>query len=146
MKNYINLQIPYYDFVSTTRQYKTNYTVKPWGNYLEIGQGKVKVLNFKPSAEISVQYHTMRKEKWLMVNGTGTLTFGDSKKCLFNPKTRKWEGTYTEKIMKPGEYAEIPFGWLHHFKANEDGACIIEIWEGESDEDDIIRVYNPNEI
>ena len=46
--------------------------------------------------------------------------------------------------MKPGEYAEIPIGYLHHFLAKDNGACIIEIWTGESDEDDIIRIYNPN--
>lgn len=146
MKNYINNVIPFYDFVSTTRQYKISFEKKPWGNYLEIGQGKVKVLNFIGNGEISIQYHLMRKEKWICANGIGKLIYGNPKFCVFNIKTKKWEGSYTEKEMKPGEYAEIPIGYLHYFKAGEEGACIIEIWEGDSDEDDITRIYNPNEV
>jgi len=54
--------------------------VRPWGWYDSIDQGerfKVKRIQVKPGASLSLQMHQHRAEHWVVVKGTAEITNGD---------------------------------------------------------------------
>lgn len=100
---------------------------RPWGWYDSIDEGggfKVKRIQVKPGASISLQKHLHRAEHWVVVNGTADITCGDKKLLLTEN-----ESTY------------IPLGEVHRL-ANP-GNIPLEIIEIQSGsylgEDDILR-------
>jgi mannose-1-phosphate guanylyltransferase/mannose-6-phosphate isomerase len=100
---------------------------RPWGWYDSIDQGgrfKVKRIQVKPKASLSLQKHHHRAEHWIVVSGTAEITNGD--KVL----------TLTEN-----ESTYIPLGEVHRL-ANP-GTIPLEIIEVQSGsylgEDDIVR-------
>jgi mannose-1-phosphate guanylyltransferase/mannose-6-phosphate isomerase len=100
---------------------------RPWGWYDSIDEGgrfKVKRIQVKPKASLSLQKHHHRAEHWIVVTGTAEITNGD--KVL----------TLTEN-----QSTYIPLGEVHRL-ANP-GAIPLEIIEVQSgsylSEDDIIR-------
>jgi len=100
---------------------------RPWGWYDSIDEGgrfKVKRIQVKPGASLSLQKHHHRAEHWIVVKGTAEITNG-SKVLLLTEN----QSTY------------IPFGEVHRL-ANP-GTIPLEIIEVQSGsylgEDDIVR-------
>lgn len=100
---------------------------RPWGWYDSIDEGvffKVKRIQVKPGASLSLQKHNHRAEHWIVVTGTAEITNGD--KIL----------TLTEN-----QSTYIPLGEVHRL-ANP-GTIPLEIIEVQSGrylgEDDIVR-------
>ena len=100
---------------------------RPWGWYDSIDEGgrfKVKRIQVKPGASLSLQKHHHRAEHWVVVNGTAEITNG-SKVLLLTEN----QSTY------------IPLGEVHRL-ANP-GTIPLEIIEVQSGsylgEDDIVR-------
>ena len=53
---------------------------RPWGSYTLLGQGsrfKIKRLEIKPGASISLQRHCHRNEHWIVVSGLAEVTRDD---------------------------------------------------------------------
>lgn len=101
---------------------------RPWGWYDSIDEGgrfKVKRIQVKPGASLSLQKHHHRAEHWVVVKGTAEISCGDKKLLLTENQS-----TY------------IPLGEVHRL-ANP-GAIPLEIIEVQSGsylgEDDIVRV------
>ncbi len=101
---------------------------RPWGWYDSIDEGgrfKVKRIQVRPGASLSLQKHHHRAEHWVVVSGTAEITCGD-KKLLLNEN----QSTF------------IPLGEVHRL-ANP-GSIPLEIIEVQSgsylNEDDIIRL------
>ena len=101
---------------------------RPWGWYDSIDEGarfKVKRIQVKPGASLSLQKHHHRAEHWVVVNGTAEITCGDKK-----------------LILTENQSTYIPLGEMHRL-ANP-GAISLEIIEVQSGsylgEDDIVRV------
>ena len=100
---------------------------RPWGWYDSIDEGgrfKVKRIQVKPKASLSLQKHHHRAEHWIVVTGTAEITNGDK---VF---------TLTEN-----QSTYIPLGEVHRL-ANP-GSISLEIIEVQSGsylgEDDIVR-------
>ena len=100
---------------------------RPWGWYDSIDEGgrfKVKRIQVKPGASLSLQKHHHRAEHWVVVCGTAEITCGDKKMLLTENQS-----TY------------IPLGEVHRL-ANP-GTIPLEIIEVQSGsylgEDDIVR-------
>ncbi len=100
---------------------------RPWGWYDSIDEGgrfKVKRIQVRPGASLSLQKHHHRAEHWIVVKGTAEITCGDKKLLLTENQS-----TY------------IPLGEVHRL-ANP-GAISLEIIEVQSGsylgEDDIVR-------
>ncbi len=100
---------------------------RPWGWYDSIDEGgrfKVKRIQVKPGASLSLQKHHHRAEHWVVVIGTAEITCGDKKLLLTENQS-----TY------------IPLGEVHRL-ANP-GTIPLEIIEVQSGsylgEDDIVR-------
>lgn len=103
---------------------------RPWGWYDSIDKGgrfKVKRIQVKPGASLSLQKHHHRAEHWVVVTGTAEVTFGDKKFLLAENQS-----TY------------IPKGEVHRL-ANP-GKLPLEIIEVQSGaylgEDDILRIQD----
>ncbi len=100
---------------------------RPWGWYDSIDEGgrfKVKRIQVKPKASLSLQKHHHRAEHWIVVKGTAEITNGD--KVL---------------ILTENQSTYIPLGEVHRL-ANP-GTIPLEIIEVQSGsylgEDDIVR-------
>jgi mannose-1-phosphate guanylyltransferase/mannose-6-phosphate isomerase len=100
---------------------------RPWGWYDSIDEGsrfKVKRIQVKPGASLSLQKHHHRAEHWIVVKGTAEITNGD--KVL---------------LLSENESTYIPLGEVHRL-ANP-GNIPLEIIEVQSGsylgEDDIVR-------
>jgi len=108
--------------------HKLHRTVhRPWGTYtvLEEGKGfKIKRIEVKPGASLSLQMHHHRSEHWVVVNGTAQVVNGDQ-----------------ELELKTNESTYIPVGHKHRL-SNPGGTdlVIIEVQAGGYlGEDDIVR-------
>ncbi|WP_374334951.1 mannose-1-phosphate guanylyltransferase/mannose-6-phosphate isomerase [Leeia sp.] len=100
---------------------------RPWGWYDSIDEGgrfKVKRIQVKPGASLSLQKHHHRAEHWVVVSGTAEVTCGD--KTL---------------LLTENQSTYIPLGEVHRL-ANP-GTIPLEIIEVQSGsylgEDDIVR-------
>jgi mannose-1-phosphate guanylyltransferase/mannose-6-phosphate isomerase len=101
---------------------------RPWGWYDSIDEGgrfKVKRIQVKPKASLSLQKHHHRAEHWVVVTGTAEITCGDKKLLLTENQS-----TY------------IPLGQVHRLV--NPGTMPLEIIEVQSGsylgEDDIVRL------
>jgi mannose-1-phosphate guanylyltransferase/mannose-6-phosphate isomerase len=100
---------------------------RPWGWYQEVDEGsrfKVKRIQVKPGASLSLQMHHHRAEHWVVVQGTAEITNGDQ-----------------VLILTENQSTYIPLGQKHRL-ANP-GQLPLEIIEVQSGgylgEDDIVR-------
>ncbi len=100
---------------------------RPWGWYDSIDEGarfRVKRIQVKPGASLSLQKHHHRAEHWIVVKGTAEITNGD--KVL---------------MLTENQSTYIPLGEVHSL-ANP-GTIPLEIIEVQSGgylgEDDIVR-------
>ena len=106
---------------------KTDKKDRPWGWYLVMDQGdryKVKSIEVKPGASLSLQKHFHRAEHWVVVEGTA-LTEVDGEKKLINEN----QSTF------------IPVGSIHRLSnPGKIPLRIIEVQSGSYlEEDDIVR-------
>jgi mannose-1-phosphate guanylyltransferase/mannose-6-phosphate isomerase len=110
---------------SSASTHRTTY--RPWGMYTILEEGarfKIKRIEVKPSASLSLQMHHHRSEHWMVVSGTATVTHGKKQFLL-----RTDESTY------------IPAGDKHRLE-NQGiiPLIIIEVQSGDYlGEDDIVR-------
>ncbi|ASK18002.1 mannose-1-phosphate guanylyltransferase/mannose-6-phosphate isomerase [Halomonas sp. N3-2A] len=100
---------------------------RPWGTYtvLEEGEGfKMKRIEVKPGASLSLQMHHHRSEHWIVVRGTAKVVNGDQ-----------------EILLRTNESTYIPAG--HQHRLENPGIMqlvMIEVQSGDYlGEDDIVR-------
>lgn len=101
--------------------------VRPWGTYtvLEEAPGfKIKRIEVKPGASLSLQMHHHRSEHWVVVNGTAKITNGEN-----------------EILIYANESTYIPAGQKHRLENPGTFPCVmIEVQCGAYlGEDDIVR-------
>ncbi len=108
--------------------YKMHPTVhRPWGTYtvLQHGAGfKIKRIEIKPGASISLQMHYYRSEHWVIVSGKAKVINGEK-----------------EVFLQANESIYIPVGNKHRLENPEQSLLVlIEVQCGEYlGEDDIVR-------
>jgi len=108
--------------------YKLHRTAhRPWGTYtiLEEGNGfKIKRIEVKPGASLSLQMHHHRSEHWIVVSGTAKVVNGDQ-----------------ELLVQTNESTYIPAG--HRHRLTNPGVINLQMIEVQSGqylgEDDIVR-------
>jgi mannose-1-phosphate guanylyltransferase len=108
--------------------HKLHRTVaRPWGTYTTLQEGprfKIKRIEVRPGASLSLQMHHHRSEHWVVVSGTGKVTI-DDKIVLISPN----ESTY------------VPVGAKHRLEnPGRVPLTLIEVQCGDYvGEDDIVR-------
>ena len=101
--------------------------VRPWGTYKIVGEGagfKIKQIEVRPGAQLSLQMHHHRSEHWVVVKGQATIINGDQK-----------------FLVKENESTYIPAGCHHRLENKSDQDLIlVEVQCGNYlGEDDIVR-------
>jgi mannose-1-phosphate guanylyltransferase len=116
--------------------YKLHRTVaRPWGTYSVLEEGdryKIKRIEVKPGASLSLQMHYHRSEHWVVVSGTARVTNGEQ-----------------VMLVQANESTYIPAGNRHRLEnPGLIDLVMIEVQSGEYlGEDDIVRfddVYGRN--
>lgn len=108
--------------------YKLHRTVtRPWGSYTILGEGsrfKLKRIEVKPGASLSLQMHHHRSEHWIVVSGMAKVVNGDE-----------------EFFVRANESTYIPAGCKHRLEnPGVLDLVMIEVQSGEYlGEDDIVR-------
>jgi mannose-1-phosphate guanylyltransferase/mannose-6-phosphate isomerase len=108
--------------------HKLHRTVeRPWGTYTTLQEGprfKIKRIEVKPGAALSLQMHHHRSEHWVVVSGTAKVTV-DSK----------------ETLLAPNESTYVPVGSKHRLEnPGKVLLTMIEVQCGDYvGEDDIVR-------
>jgi mannose-1-phosphate guanylyltransferase/mannose-6-phosphate isomerase len=111
--------------------HKLHRTVhRPWGTYtvLEESNGfKIKRIEVKPGASLSLQMHNHRSEHWVVVSGQATVVNGES-----------------EINLEANESTFIPAGHRHRLHNPGQETCVmIEVQTGHYlGEDDIVRIQD----
>ncbi|MDP2915941.1 MAG: phosphomannose isomerase type II C-terminal cupin domain [Candidatus Aminicenantes bacterium] len=101
--------------------------IRPWGKFRAYPQenaGSLKIITVNPGASLSLQFHHRRSEFWVVLD-------------------RGLEITVGEKVWRPkkGEEIYIPLEALHRLRCvGRSPARVMEIWLGNSDESDIVRL------
>ena len=100
---------------------------RPWGHYETLALGprfQVKSIVVKPGGQLSLQSHVHRAEHWVVVEGTATVTIGE-----------------TEKLVGENQSVYIPLGEVHRLaNPGKVELRLIEVQTGAYlGEDDIIR-------
>ena len=101
---------------------------RPWGSYevlLDTEYCKVKEIIVNPGQRLSYQYHTKRREQWIVTKGDLTIVLDD------------------EKVFRnAGESITIPLGAKHRaWNETDDLVQFIEVQTGDYfGEDDIVRI------
>jgi mannose-1-phosphate guanylyltransferase len=108
--------------------YKLHKTVsRPWGAYTVLQEGpgfKIKRIEVKPHASLSLQMHRRRSEHWVVVSGEASVTNGER-----------------DYSLSANESTFIPSGTRHRLaNARTEPLVVIEVQCGEYvGEDDIVR-------
>lgn len=104
------------------------YEDRPWGAFWSLDRGaghQVKRIRVNPKGRLSLQYHHHRAERWVVIEGTATITVDDA-------------------VMKvrPGGVVVIPKGAVHRLEnLTKSPVEIIEVQMGDYlGEDDIVRL------
>ncbi len=100
---------------------------RPWGrfrSYPHRDAGAIKIITVNPGGILSLQLHARRSEFWIALDPGLEITVGE----------RTWRPA-------PGEEIYIPRGTAHRLRsAGQSPARVMEIWLGDSDESDIVRL------
>src|SRR3989338_1895766 len=107
-----------------------NFSERPWGNYIKLFQEPgvwVKRVEVNPGARLSLQKHSHRSEKWVMVAGEGVAVVNDK-----------------DVPVKPGIVIDIPVGTVHRIgNTGTRKLVFIEVACGDLlSENDIIRLQD----
>ena len=101
--------------------------IRPWGKFRSFPYdqaGSIKIITVKPGESLSLQYHMKRSEFWVILDKGLEVTAGD----------RIWQPQANEEIFIPRKIA-------HRVRCiGKKPARIMEIWIGNSEESDIIRM------
>lgn len=101
--------------------------IRPWGKFRSFpyGQAKsIKIITLNPGGTLSLQYHHHRSEFWVVLD-------------------KGLEVTVADRVWKPeeGEEIFIPRKAPHRLRClGQRRARVMEIWIGDSDESDIVRL------
>jgi mannose-1-phosphate guanylyltransferase/mannose-6-phosphate isomerase len=79
---------------------------RPWGWYDSIDQGerfKVKRIQVKPGASLSLQMHQHRAEHWVVVKGTAEITNGNQVITLTENQSTYIPQGQTHRLANPGK-------------------------------------------
>jgi mannose-1-phosphate guanylyltransferase / mannose-6-phosphate isomerase len=79
--------------------------VRPWGWYDSVDEGerfKVKRIQVKPGASLSLQMHHHRAEHWIVVKGTAEITNGDEVITLTENQSTYIPQGQTHRLANPG--------------------------------------------
>ena len=105
---------------------------RPWGSFtvlVDEPTHKVKTIMVHAGQRLSLQRHTMRKEYWTIVNGTGLITTGFDLDNL------------DSELLTIGDTFEIPPHMIHRIQAGGSDLTFIEVQLGAYfGEDDIERL------
>lgn len=113
---------------------------RPWGRWEEYineagapGEAgyRVKRIIVTPGSRLSLQKHEHRSEHWVVVQGEGVLTLGDTVEQA------------EERPVAPGDTVFIAEGAIHRIanpEGNSEDIVFIETQRGDCREDDIIRL------
>ena len=77
---------------------------RPWGSFEILSEGlgfKVKRINVKPGAALSLQSHKYRSEHWVVVDGSAVVTIDES------------------KVLVAGQSTYVPLGSIHRLENHE---------------------------
>jgi len=108
--------------------HKLHRTVsRPWGTYTTLQEGprfKIKRIEVKPGASLSLQMHHHRSEHWVVVSGTAQVQVGDK-----------------SVLLAPNESTYVPVGSQHRLEnPGRVPLTLIEVQCGDYvGEDDIVR-------
>ena len=111
----------------TLNQETASFVERPWGNYFKLFQETgvwVKRVKVKPGARLSLQKHTGRSEKWIIVAGEGLVMLNDK-----------------EVKVTPGTVIDVPMGTVHRIgNTGTKKLVFIEVACGDYlSENDIVR-------
>ena len=100
---------------------------RPWGTYTTLQEGprfKIKRIEVKPGASLSLQMHHHRSEHWVVVSGTARVTVGEK-----------------DVLLAPNESTYVPVGSQHRLEnPGRVPLTLIEVQCGDYvGEDDIVR-------
>ncbi len=101
-------------------------TKRPWGSFTRFTNNEpstVKLLYIKKGEEFSLQYHTHREEFWKIISGNPEIVIGEK----------------TEHPQEGEEFLIAP-NVHHRISAPQNDVVVLEISEGQFDEDDIVRL------
>ncbi len=102
---------------------------RPWGRweeYLFEPSYRVKRIFVFPGKRLSLQYHNLRAEVWVIVQGSALITLGEK-----------------QFQAKAGDVIQIEKGQLHRVENNTDKTMVfVETQIGICPEDDIVRVQD----
>lgn len=105
-------------------------SVRPWGEFYSWDSGDswyVKTLSIKPGQRLSLQYHSKRSERWLLVEGDAIAI------TVVNGQT-------IETPLNIGETFVVEKGTVHRLFSKK-GARVVEVAVGSPfDENDIVRL------
>lgn len=101
--------------------------VRPWGKFRSFPHDQassLKIITVSPGGVLSLQYHNQRSEFWIVLDRGLEVTVAD----------RTWS-------PRPDEEIFIPVKAPHRVRNTGDRAArIMEIWLGDSSEEDIVRI------
>jgi len=101
--------------------------IRPWGKfrvYPHREAGSLKIITLNPGGALSLQYHNHRSEFWVALDGGLEVTVGD----------KVWRPAKNEEIF-------IPEKTPHRLRGvGPKPARVMELWLGESGEEDIVRL------
>ena len=78
---------------------------RPWGTYTVLEEGerfKIKRIEVKPGARLSLQAHHHRSEHWVVVSGTARVTNGDQEILLATNQSTYIPCGYKHRLANPG--------------------------------------------
>ena len=100
---------------------------RPWGKFRSFPHkeaGSIKLITVNPNESLSLQYHNQRSEFWVALDKGLEVTVGE----------KVWQPRKNEEIF-------IPLKTPHRVRnIGKRPARIMEIWIGNSNEDDIVRL------
>jgi len=105
-------------------------SVRPWGEFYGWDTGKkwyVKTMYVKPGKRLSLQYHSHRSERWILVEGDLTAVIENS-------------GVRKATSLKVGETFIVQKGTAHRLMSKR-GGIVVEVAIGSTfNEEDIVRL------
>lgn len=106
---------------------KIEEDIRPWGKFRSYPYNQarsIKIITVNPGQALSLQYHNRRSEFWVVLDNGLEITVAD----------KVWEPKENEEIF-------IPRKAPHCLRClGQKPARVMEIWIGNSDEEDIVRL------
>lgn len=103
--------------------------IRPWGKFRSFPYEQarsIKIITVNPGASLSLQYHHRRSEFWVVLDDGLEVTVGD----------KAWQPEKNDELY-------ISRKTPHRLRCvGQDQARVMEIWIGDSDESDIVRIQD----